>query len=181
MNLALFKTDRLIVRHLSHRDLPSLTEILSDADVMRYSIGGVYDEARTLKFIDWCLACYESHGVGPWALVDKTSSNLIGFCGVGPEMLGDVEEFNLGYRLAKKYWGRGLATEAAQAALKYAFGQKQIDSVVVIIEPDHLASLRVAEKTGFQQFEARDFHGRPVRLYRLSRAVWNRLHGYTVP
>jgi len=88
-------------------------------------------------------------------------------------MLGDVEEFNLGYRLAKQYWGNGLATEAARAALKYAFEQKQIDSVVVIIEPDHVASLRVAEKAGFQQFDTRDFHGRRVRLYRLSHARWN--------
>ncbi len=172
----LFETDRLFVRPLSHLDLPSLTQILSDPDVMRYSVGGVCDEARTLKFIDWCQACYESHGVGPWALVDKNSSNLIGFCGVGPEKLGDVEAFNLGYRLGTQYWGNGLATEAARAALKYAFEQTQIDSVVVIIEPDHGASLRVAEKAGFHQFETRDFHGRPVRLYRLTRADWDGLY-----
>nr|WP_281171849.1 GNAT family N-acetyltransferase [Aliagarivorans taiwanensis] len=62
--------------------------------------------------MDWCLTCYSSHGVGPWALVEKETGELIGFCGVGPELIAGVEEINLGYRLAQKFWNRGLATEA---------------------------------------------------------------------
>lgn len=68
-----------------------------------------------------------------------------------------------------RYWNQGLASEAAKAVLSYAFHQKQLDSLVVIIEPEHVASLKVAEKAGFDTFEVIEFHGRPVRLYRLVR------------
>ena len=91
-------------------------------------------------------------------------------------MVGNVEEINLGYRLARRYWNKGLASEAAKAVLDYAFDRKQLDSVVVIIEPEHVASLRVAEKAGFQSFDTIEFHGRPVRLYRLTRKHWRTVH-----
>jgi len=50
--MPLFETVRLFVRPLSHQDLPALTEILSDPEVMKHSVRGVCDEAATIKFID---------------------------------------------------------------------------------------------------------------------------------
>jgi len=170
------QTERLILRRLSLEDVPALTEILSDPEVMKHSVNGVCDEAATRKFVEWCLSCYESHGVGPWALIDKKAYELIGFCSAGPEMVADVEEINLGYRLARRYWNKGLASEAARAALNYVFGEKLFSSVVVIIEPEHVASLKVAEKAGFSSFDVLEFHGRPVRLYRLTSEQWEALH-----
>lgn len=171
----IFETRRLIGRQLSRLDLSELTKILSDPEVMKYSVRGVCDENATRDFIDWCLECYESHGMGPWALVEKGSTDLVGFCGVGPEMVDGIEEANLGYRLAKRYWNQGLASEAAKGVLDYAFCQRQLATVVVIIEPEHVASLRVAENAGFNEFSALAFHDRPVRLYRLSCQEWSAL------
>lgn len=170
------ETERLVIRPLSLNDVPELTQILSDPAVMKHSVRGVRDEAATREFIEWCMACYDSYGVGPWALIGKENSALIGFCGVSPEMFADVEEPNLGYRLATKCWNRGLASEAAKGILSYVFAQTQYESVVVIIEPEHVASLRVAEKAGFSDFATLDFHDRPVRLYRLTRERWDTLH-----
>ncbi len=170
------ETARMLIRPLALGDVPTLTEILSDPEVMKHSVRGVCDVAATRRFVEWCLACYESHGVGPWALVEKDTFTLIGFCGVGPERVGEVEEINLGYRLARRYWGRGLATESARAALAYAFETRACDSVVVIIEPEHVASLRVAEKAGFRKFQEVAFHGTPVRLYRLTHDDWVQSH-----
>ncbi|MCU7934893.1 MAG: GNAT family N-acetyltransferase [Candidatus Thiodiazotropha sp. (ex Dulcina madagascariensis)] len=170
----------MLIRPLSLDDLPVLTSILSDPEVMKYSVRGICNDAATRKFIEWCLSCYTSHGVGPWALVDKESSDLIGFCGVGPEVVGDVEEINLGYRLARQYWGRGLASESAGAVLTYAFCQKQLESVVVIIEPEHIASMRVAEKAGFSHYQNVEFHGRPARLYRMTHEQWSALHNHAL-
>lgn len=170
------QTERMLIRPLSLSDVPALTGIFGDPEVMKHSVRGVYDEAATRRFVEWCMACYESHGVGPWGLVEKETSALIGFCGVGPERVGDVEEINLGYRLARRYWGRGLATEAARAALAYAFVHKGCESVVVIVEPGHVASLRVAEKAGFRCFREITFHGKPVRLYRLTNDEWREVN-----
>ncbi|RUO24466.1 GNAT family N-acetyltransferase [Aliidiomarina minuta] len=170
------ETDRLIVRRLSLEDVPALTEILSDPEVMKHSVRGVCDEAATREFIEWSLSCYESHCAGPWALIDKKSSELIGFCSAGPEMVADVEEISLGYRLARRYWNKGLASEAARAVLSYVFTQKLCKSVVVIIEPGHPASLKVAEKAGFSGFDELEFYGRAVRLYRLTSEQWETLN-----
>ena len=169
------ETHRIRFRPLSLNDLSSLTPILSDPEVMRYSVKGVCDESATRKFIEWCLERYATHGLGPWALIAKSTSELIGFCGVSPEVVEGVEEINLGYRLARNYWGQGLATESATAVLNYAFNRAGIGSVVVIIEPEHEASLRVARKAGFSHYRSVQFHGRPVRLYRMSHAQWRAL------
>lgn len=166
--MPLFETQRLIGRQLSQQDLPVLTEILSDSDVMKYSVHGVCDENATRKFIDWCQECYLSCGVGPWALVEKGSGDLVGFCGVSPEMVDGIEEMNLGYRLARNFWNQGFATEAVKGVINYVCTQKSIRSVVVIIEPEHKASLRVCEKAGFSSYTNLEFHGKPVRLYRMA-------------
>lgn len=171
-----FETERMLIRTLSLDDEAALTEILSDPEVMEYSVRGVTDVTATRKFIKWCLSCYESHGVGPWALIDKESKDLVGFCGVGPESVDEIEEINLGYRLARRYWRLGLATESARAVLAYAFGERALKSVVVIIEPKHVASKRVAEKAGFSSFQNKKFHGRDVRVYRMTRHQWVTLH-----
>ncbi|MDY6841846.1 MAG: GNAT family N-acetyltransferase [Pseudomonadota bacterium] len=170
--MQLFETERLIARRLSHQDVPVLTAMLSDPEVMKFSVRGVCDEEATRKFVDWCLGCYASHGIGPWALCEKESGNFIGFCGVGPELVGDVEEINLGYRLARRFWHQGYATEAVKGVLQYAFDQKHCESVIVIIEPEHTASVRVTEKVGFGDYTTREFHARPVRVYRMSRDDW---------
>lgn len=167
--MQIIQTHRLIIRQLEDADTPALTAILSDPAVMEYSVGGVCDEAATVRFVRWCQEVYESHGYGPWALELKETGELVGFSGVGPEMLDDVEAVNLGYRLAQRFWGMGLATEAASAVLDYALNGLMLDAVLVIVEPAHTASIRVTEKMGLVEFEVKEFHGRPVRLYRKCR------------
>lgn len=171
-SVQLFETERLVARQLSLHDVPALKEILSDPEVMKYSVRGVCDERATRNFIDWCIGCYASHGIGPWALLEKKSGCLIGFCGVGPELVNDVEEINLGYRLARRFWSQGFATEAVNGVMSYSFDKKYCESVVVIIEPEHTASVRVTEKVGFGDYTIDEFHDRPVRLYRMTRQDW---------
>ncbi|MGQ4878960.1 GNAT family N-acetyltransferase [Billgrantia sp. LNSP4103-1] len=166
------ETPRLRLRPMATGDLPALTELLADPEVMRHSLRGVCDEMATRIFLDWCYDCYIKHRTGPLALVDRDSGEFMGFCGVSPERVNGVTELNLGYRLARHHWGQGLATEAATAVLAHAFMERRFDSVVVIVEPEHEASLRVAEKVGFVRFESLEFQKRPVRLYRMSRAQW---------
>jgi len=162
----LFETPRLIVRALSEQDLPELAAMLADPAVMEYSVRGVCDEQATRRFYDWCRSSYEAHGFGPWALEEKARGQLAGFCGISPEQVEGQEEINLGYRLASRFWHQGLATEAVQGVLDYALTRLGLESVVVIIEPEHGASLHVAEKAGFSDYHETEFHGRRVRVYR---------------
>ncbi|QBF27299.1 N-acetyltransferase [Pseudomonas tructae] len=170
--MPLFETPRLLVRELSRQDLPALTAILSDPEVMKYSLRGVCDEQVTGDFIDWCVQCYASYGMGQWALEEKASGALVGFCGVSPEQVAGVEEPGLGYRLATSYWHCGLASEAVNGVLEYVFSRQLQPAVIAIIEPANVASLRVAQKAGFNRFDTVQFHDRPVRVYRLTQQHW---------
>ncbi|WP_111415564.1 GNAT family N-acetyltransferase [Billgrantia lactosivorans] len=167
------ETPRLRLRPLCTGDLPALAAMLADPEVMRHSLRGVCDEMATRIFLDWCFDCYIKHRTGPLALVDRHGDHFVGFCGVSPETIKGTTELNLGYRLARQYWGKGLATEASLAALGHAFGDRRFDSVVAIVESAHAASMRVVEKVGFGCFEALEFHKRPVRLYRMQREQWH--------
>ncbi|MBF0194550.1 MAG: GNAT family N-acetyltransferase [Magnetococcales bacterium] len=168
----LIETDRLLLRELSLDDLVPLTEILSDPAVMKYSVGGIYNEEKTKTFLEWCFKCYKSHGNGPLALMEKSSSQLIGFCGISPEKVKEKEEVKLGYRLAKKYWGKGFATESSIGILNDAFRNQNKESVIVIINPEHIVSLKVAKKVGFKDFVSCVFHEQKVHLYRLNYSQW---------
>ncbi len=169
----LIETDRLLHRELSLDDLVPLTDILRDPAVMKYSVGGVYNEEKTRTFLEWCFECYKSHGIGPLALIEESSSQLIGFCGLSPEKVEEKEEVNLGYRLAKEYWGKGFATESSIGILNDAFRNKNIESVIVIINPEHVASLKVAKKIGFKDFDSCIFHEQKIHLYRLNHSQWS--------
>lgn len=160
------ETERLVIRQLTLHDVPQLAVHLANPEVMRHSVRGVHTVEETRQFVEWCIGLYASRGFGPWALVEKSSSALAGFCGLSEESVEDEHVVQVGYRLGRSFWGRGLATEAASRVLGLAFERYKIESLVAIVELDHVASGRVAEKAGFRSFVYKEFAGRSVRLYR---------------
>jgi [ribosomal protein S5]-alanine N-acetyltransferase len=161
------ETRRMLIRPLSLDDVPELAAILADAQVMHYSLKGIHSEEDTRRFVEWCLGLYRDCGYGPWALVERGSWALVGFCGLSPETVGGQDEVHVGYRLARRFWGCGLATEAVSAVLADGFA-RGLASVVAIVQPAHGASIRVLEKAGFSAFEQMAYHGSDVRVYRLA-------------
>jgi RimJ/RimL family protein N-acetyltransferase len=164
--LNITETSRLHIRQFSPIDVDELALILSDPEVMRHSIRGVFTKSQTAEFIDWCLEQHKQRGFAPCALIEKKAGVLIGFCGLSPEIINRNEEIHIGYRLATSFWGRGLATEAVQAVLCYGFDNLGLPTIAAIVEPEHHASIRVLEKTGFRSFECTIFKNREVRIYR---------------
>lgn len=168
------ETARLRLRPIRDDDLDALAAMLADPEVMKHSVGGVYDRERTAGFIAWCAALYHERGFGPLAMVDKETGGFVGFCGLTPEVIdgaggGEAEEIGLGYRIRRDAWGRGLATEAATAVVRYAFDTLGVSSLCAIVDRDHPASAAVARKVGFVAAEETEFSGRPVRILRLER------------
>jgi len=164
----------MLIRTLSADDVPALAMVLADPEVMRYSIRGVLTTEQTAGFVEGCIGLYHQHGYGPWALIEKGSARLIGFCGLNLESIEGVEEIHVGYRLARPFWGFGLATEAVQAVLHLGFQELALPAISAIVEPQNIASVRVLEKSGFTLFEDKTFHARSVRLYR----QWPVLNGH---
>lgn len=114
------QTERLLLRRFSSGDLDDFARINADPDVMRYiGDGKPQTKAQTQMRLNAILDHWEQHGFGVWAAVNKASREMIGFCGL--QYLDNTAEIEVGYRLAKQFWGMGLATEAAGASLRYAF------------------------------------------------------------
>jgi len=104
------ETPRLRFRRFTPNDLHALAAIRADADVMKYIGAGRPESIEEAQLVlNKLMAHWSRHGFGPWALVDKTDQNLIGWCGL--KYLEQTADVEIAYGLAKCYWGNGLATE----------------------------------------------------------------------
>ncbi|HHE31347.1 MAG TPA: N-acetyltransferase [Chlorobaculum parvum] len=173
------ETERLLIREFESSDKPALSKILGDPEVMEFSSKGALTEADTARFVESCRHSYQKFGYGQWALIEKKSEKLIGFCGLSHATVNGVEEVEVAYRLAKERWENGLSTEAAQKVLEHGFSVCHIKSVVGIVSPRHKASMRVLEKCGFQSFSETHYCGWEARVYRMSDHDWKSYNNRT--
>lgn len=146
------ETERLTLRHLSVADDDALYKaIFSDPEVMRFG-DGIQSLEWTHAWIQQCQQdYYEEKGYGPFAVIERSQHLLIGYCGLF--YFSDVNrqpEIELGYRLARRAWGRGYATEAAITVRDYALTTLGMKRLIAIIDPANIASIRVAEKLGMK-------------------------------
>ena len=172
----IIETKNLILREFVMEDAPALQKILSDKDVMRFSIWGPLDLEATKVFLEkTAIGSYKTDGFGKWAVIHKDTNTLIGNCGLLDEDIGSNEiKTELGYRLAKKFWGKGLGTEAARAVRDYAFTILNLDEIVSCIDKENIPSIRVAEKNGMTFWKDGLLFGQPCQIYRITKNEWER-------
>lgn len=159
-------TARLRLRPLRRDDLDALAEVYRHPLVSRWI--GSHTREDVEREIAHQLEHQAALGWSFWAVEDRGTGRMIGDCGLQPlEHLGpDVE---LGYDLHPDVWGHGLATEAARATMQQAFGPLDVERVVAVVKPDHLASQRVLEKAGLHRAGRRLAYGESMLLYEARR------------
>jgi ribosomal-protein-alanine N-acetyltransferase len=151
-------------------------------------------ERRLLSYIRH----WQRHGFGLWAVAEKngalieptiatrqhqpphrllpatseasTDPELIGFCGL--QFVHKSSEIEVGFRFAKRCWGRGLATEAAQASVRYGFERLALDRIIGLTHPDNTASQRVLEKAGLRYEKDAFYYNARVRYYAIERSCF---------
>ncbi|HJQ13678.1 MAG TPA: GNAT family N-acetyltransferase [Anaerolineales bacterium] len=165
-------TERLILRHFHILDAEAMCQVFCDPEVMRFS-----DGVQTKEWVrDWLHTClahhYETWGFGPYAVVEKQNSDVVGYCGLFffPDVNGQPE-VEIGYRLARSAWGKGYATEAVRAVQEFAFRALGIKRLIAIIDPANTASIHVAEKIGmeYEQEFMREGYTHPDYVYAVHR------------
>ena len=141
------ETERLCLRAFTPDDLDELFTVFGDAEVMRYISGGKpRSREDTKKGLLSSLAGWQRRGFGLWAVVVKESKKMIGYCGL--IFLDDTPEIEVAYGLARAYWGKGYATEAALASLRFGFDELKLKRIVAVVNPENIPSQRVLEKLG---------------------------------
>jgi RimJ/RimL family protein N-acetyltransferase len=162
--MAVLETERLLLCRWESGDWREFAAISSDPDVMRYiNDGSPWSEQRTREFVERQRILLATRGFCRWKLVDRASGELAGFCGIGS--LHGLADFEIGWWLAKRFWGRGLATEAARTALNDGFERACLVRVISLAQLSNVASIRVMEKIGMTRERLLEFRGRAVVQY----------------
>lgn len=164
------ETQRLILREFHQEDLHQLAPILTNPKVMKFSPTGILSVSQVQAKIDSFITSYKEFGFGKWAVIFKDSNQLIGYCGIAVEQIDKVDEREIGYRLDPKFWGRGLATEAALKTLQYGFEQLKFPYILGIVERKNVASVRVLKKLGMKYNRETVFHADKMDIYQVSDA-----------
>lgn len=171
------ETARLTLRRWREDDVAPMAAVNADPEVMRFiRDGATRDEERTRADIGAWERHWETHGFGLFAVEVRATGELAGFTGLAvpeylPETLPAVE---VGWRLGRSVWGRGLATEAARAALRFGFRDRGLAEVISVIQLGNTASDRVAAKLGLRPRRTLTSpdSGRTLRIHSLDRAAY---------
>lgn len=140
------RTKRLLLREVEKQDLDALSKIYADHVCMKfYPSTKSSSEIRTW-FQELSFDSYLKHGFGLWAVVDPSSGQVIGDCGITLQETPEGTEPEIGYHLWRGFWGNGFATEAATACRGHALNTLGLGRVVSIISPENIPSQKVAEK-----------------------------------
>ncbi len=155
-------TDRLAFREWNDDDLDQFHAICSDPQVMQFVADGqAWTKDRTGQFIQFAAEMLREYGYCQWALICKADDKLIGYCG----FVKSDNDSEIGWRLAPEYWGKGLATEAARAALEHGMMTLRFRRVIATAQTANLASARVIEKLGMTLERRFDRDGREVMIF----------------
>jgi RimJ/RimL family protein N-acetyltransferase len=161
------RTERLLFAPWSESDWLALRPIATDPEVMRYiNDGQPWPDDRIRNFVQRQMDGYRLRGYCLWQLMEASSGEMIGFCGLQP--LDGTSEVEIGWWLGRSHWGRGLATEAARAALRDGFERAGLGRIVAVALPENRASLRVMEKLGMRYERDTQHRGFEVVLYAVS-------------
>lgn len=170
------ETKRFILRELDDLDEADLFEMDSDPEVHLYIENNPVKSMDEIRHaIAFLKKQYAENGIARWAVVDKVSSECVGWCGLKyfrEPLNNHINFYELGYRFKKKHWGKGYATEAASAVVEYGFKHLAVDMIYAITHPDNVNSKHVLSKLGFHYVEQFDYDGDPTDWFELKRADW---------
>jgi RimJ/RimL family protein N-acetyltransferase len=169
------RTERLVLRRWLPSDRSAFAVLNADARVMEH-LPSVLRRAESDALAELIDRHFDRHGFGLWAVEIPDAVPFAGF--VGLAVPGFDAHFTpcveIGWRLAAEHWGRGYATEAARAALAFAFGEARLEEVVSFTVPENVRSRRVMERIGMTRSPADDFD-QPNAPNRLRRHVLYRI------
>ncbi len=158
MDLDELRTDRLILRRWRDVDRGPFAELNADPVVMEY-FPATLTRAESDAFVDRVEDHFDRHGYGFWALESIATADFLGFVGLWTATFDApfTPAVEVGWRLGRRFWGSGLAPEAARAAVVDGFGRLGLDEIVSFTAAINLRSLRVMEKLGMSHDPADDF------------------------
>ncbi|HTF03793.1 MAG TPA: GNAT family N-acetyltransferase [Bacteroidia bacterium] len=145
----LFETERLRFRELTGDDAQFGFDLNSDPEVIQYTGDPPFESVEAAReFMAAYTEVYRKNGYGRWGAELKSTGELIGWCGL--KFHEEEKVTDVGYRLFKKHWGKGYASEAALQTIAYGFNHMRLNRIVAHARKENVASIRVLEKCGMK-------------------------------
>jgi RimJ/RimL family protein N-acetyltransferase len=155
---ASLRTARLLLRPWRAADIPAFAGLSADPEVMQF-LRPLPDRPAAEAWVKEAQAHWRRHGFGRWVVELPGEAPFVGVIGLTRVRYAAhfTPAVEIAWRLARRYWGRGYATEAARAALDYGFGTLGLEEIVAITVPANLRSCRVMERLGMTRLPQEDF------------------------
>ncbi|KVE69806.1 GNAT family N-acetyltransferase [Burkholderia vietnamiensis] len=150
--LPVLQTERLWLRPRVLADLDACIEMDRDPEVTRYIAGPWHDPAEHRRFVTHRITRDYPAGLGYWSIFEKAAPDrFIGWVLLIPDYAGGARDVEIGWRLVRTAWGRGIASEAAAAVVRHAFDTVRLPRVIADIAAANIGSLNVARKLGMRR------------------------------
>jgi [ribosomal protein S5]-alanine N-acetyltransferase len=169
-NMMYFATDRLYTRRFELEDLEDFHEMQSNTKVMKYITGRGKTKTENSGELLTIINSYNENNTGGFIMaiseLNDEMRTVIGACAV---VESENEEFEVGYRFAEQYWGKGYGSEILKGLLTFCFNDLAINKVISIVDKENIYSVRILDHSPMQFVREYEEEGTNniVRLYRL--------------
>lgn len=164
----IIETERLLLRQFEPGEEQLIYTLNEDPEITRYTGDPVRDLAHAEEVLnEVILPQYALYNHGRWAVHTKPGMEFIGWCGL--KYRPESDEIDLGYRFMKSAWGKGYATEAAMASIKYGFDKLGLQRIVGRAMPGNVGSIKVLEKCGMKYIGEELVDGHEAKTYDIDR------------
>ncbi|MDB5962834.1 MAG: guanosine monophosphate synthetase [Massilia sp.] len=174
-------TARLRLEPLDDQHLDGFHRLNSIAEVMRFISGRPETVEETRAGIARVKAAWHTFGYSWWAFIDRQTGELIGAGCIQHLAKDAANPLELGWRLLPAMWGKGLASEAAQAMAAYAFETLAAPQLVAVCGPDNTASAKVMQRLGMRYRGIERWYDTDTAVYVIERSTWNAGSGLHAP
>jgi RimJ/RimL family protein N-acetyltransferase len=170
MDIPILQTERLTLRMLQGSDFEEYAAIHTDPEVTRYTTRTHLDRIEAWRHLAIVCGHWHLRGFGMWGVFEKDTGRLAGRTGF--HYPDSWPAFELGWTMGRAFWGKGYATEAARECLRYAFEDMGRDHVISLIDPENVASIRVAERIGETLEGEHQLGEHRLLMYGISKGAW---------
>ncbi|WP_312089797.1 GNAT family N-acetyltransferase [Chryseobacterium sp.] len=161
----ILEANRLLLRQFEISDAENFYELNLNPNVIKYTGNSAFKDIDEAKEFLENYSDYRRNGFGRWAVIEKSTNEFIGWCGLKYDE--KLDETDIGFRFFEHFWNQGFATESAKACIDYGFKELNLKTIIGRAMKENLASVKVLEKIGLQYDRDFDFDGKEGVIYRI--------------
>ena len=158
---------QIYLSEFSAIDAPGFFEMNNNQEVLQFTGDKPFASVRQAELFILNYSQYKDNGYGRWSIYQQGDNQYLGFAGL--RYNSDSGETDIGYRIMRQYWGKGIATQATRLSLEVGFNQYNLDSIIGRAMENNPASYHILEKLGFEREADFSESQQQWRQYRLTR------------